>query len=385
MKPVHAAVLILCGALLAPCACTQGTSGRAGGAIGLEEAFPSLTFVRPLDLQAPHDGTNRMFVVEQAGKVFVFPNDPAVPSAKVFLDIRSRVNSQGNEEGLLGLAFHPGFASNGFFFVNYTASNPRRTVIARFRVRPDDPNAADPSSAVVILEFDQPFSNHNGGQLVFGPDGRLYIGAGDGGSAGDPYGNGQSLNTLLGKILRIDVDAPSDGRQYSIPADNPFVQPGRRGEIFAYGLRNPWRFSFDPPTGRLWAADVGQDAIEEVDIIERGKNYGWNVMEGESCFHPSRNCDTTGLVLPVWQYTHALGVSVTGGYVYRGARRPDLTGAYLYADYGSGRIWSLRIDGAGRRTNVELMHTHMPIASFGVDASSELYLCVFDGKIYRFK
>jgi glucose/arabinose dehydrogenase len=380
-----AALLISCGALLAPCACTQGTPDRTGGVVDLEVAFPSLTFVRPLDLQTPPDGTNRLFVVEQAGKIFVFPNDPAVHSAKLFLDIRARVNSAGNEEGLLGLAFHPDFKSNGYFFVNYTADNPRRTVIARFRVRPESADAADPSSGTVFLEFDQPFSNHNGGQLAFGPDRRLYIATGDGGSAGDPYGNGQSLHTLLGKILRIDVDTPSSGRTYSIPPDNPFAQTGGRGEIWAYGLRNPWRFCFDPPTGRLWAADVGQDAIEEIDIIEKGKNYGWNIMEGESCFNPAVGCDTTGLVRPVWQYTHALGVSVTGGYVYHGARRPDLEGSYIYADYGSGRIWSLRFDGPGRMKNVELIHSHLPIASFGIDAGSELYVCVFDGKIYRFK
>lgn len=379
------ALLIAGGTLLAQCACTQETPDQTGGTVNLEAAFPSLTFVRPLDLQHPADGTNRLFVVEQAGRIYVFPNDPGVSSAKQFLDIRARVNDAGNEEGLLGLAFHPEYKSNGYFYVNYTADNPRRTVIARFRVRPDDPDAADTSSGVVLLEFDQPYSNHNGGQLAFGPDRRLYIATGDGGSAGDPYGNGQNLNTLLGKILRIDVDAPSGGRNYSIPADNPFAQTTHRGEIWAYGLRNPWRFCFDPPTGRLWAADVGQDAIEEIDIIEKGRNYGWNIMEGNSCFNPSVNCDTAGLVPPVWQYTHALGVSVTGGYVYHGARRPDLEGSYIYADYGSGRIWSLRYDGPGRVRNAELIHSRLPIASFGLDAASELYVCAFDGKIYRFK
>jgi glucose/arabinose dehydrogenase len=385
LRTTLAALLLAGGTIFALGACAQESSDRTGGAVDLAVAFPGLTFVRPLDLQHPGDGTNRLFVVEQAGRIFVFPNDPGVSSATLFLDIRDRVNDSGNEEGLLGLAFHPDYRSNGFFYVNYTADNPRRTVIARFRVRQDNADAADTSGAVIILEFDQPFSNHNGGGLAFGPDRRLYIAAGDGGAAGDPYGNGQNLYTLLGKILRIDVDTTSPGRNYSIPADNPFAQSSLRGEIWAYGLRNPWRFCFDPPTGRLWAADVGQDAIEEVDIIEKGKNYGWNILEGNSCFKPPLNCDTSGLVAPVWQYTHALGVSVTGGYVYHGARRPDLEGAYIYADYASGRIWALRYAGPGRVRNDELIHSQLPIASFGLDAASELYVCSFDGKIYRFK
>ncbi|MEW6509957.1 MAG: PQQ-dependent sugar dehydrogenase [Bacteroidota bacterium] len=351
----------------------------------LELAFPHLTFTRPLDLQTPADGSRRLFVVEQAGRILVFPNDPATTSASVFLDIRDKVNDAGNEEGLLGLAFHPSYRSNGYFYVNYTASNPARTVIARYRVSAADPNVAEVASAMTILEFLQPFSNHNGGQVAFGPDGYLYIAAGDGGSAGDPFGNGQSLNTLLGKILRIDVNAPAAGMNYSIPPDNPFAGTSHRGEIWAYGLRNPWRFCFDVPSGRMWAADVGQDDIEEVDIIEKGKNYGWNIMEGNSCFKPSSNCDTSGLVRPVWQYTHALGVSVTGGYIYRGSRHPELTGAYVCADYGSGRIWSLRMDAQGQVSGVELADTNLPIASFGVDESAELYICSFDGKIYRFK
>jgi glucose/arabinose dehydrogenase len=374
--------LFLALALPGICSCAQGGSGNN---VELEVAFPHLKFVRPLDLQHPEDGTNRLFVVEQSGRIYTFPNDPAVKSTKVFLDIRDRITNAGNEEGLLGLAFHPSFRSNGWLFVNYTADHPLRSVIARFTVRPDNPDAADPASEKIIMEYAQPFENHNGGQLAFGPDGYLYIGTGDGGSAGDPFGNGQSLRTPLGKILRIDVNTSTVKLPYAIPPDNPFTREGQRGEIWAYGLRNVWRFSFDPPTGRLWAADVGQDEIEEVDIIEKGKNYGWNIMEGNSCFRPSSGCDTTGLTPPVWQYTHALGVSVTGGYVYRGSRRPELQGAYIYSDYGSGRIWSLRYDGPGRVTNTELLVSHLPITSFGVDAASELYLCSFDGKIYRFK
>ncbi len=350
----------------------------------LQQAFPHLTFTRPLALVDPQDGTNRLFVVEQAGRILVFDNKPDVRSANVFLDIRDRVNSRGNEEGLLGLAFHPQFNENGFIFVNFTALQPRRTVIARFHLDEKDPDAADPGSELKILEFLQPYENHNGGEVLFGPDGYLYIGTGDGGSGGDPHNNGQSLTTLLGKILRIDVDHPAPGQAYGIPRDNPFVGTSNRAEIWAYGLRNPWRFSFDPATGQLWAGDVGQDMIEEVDIIEKGKNYGWRIMEGNACYKPSTGCDTTGLVRPVWDYSHdTAGVCITGGYVYRGRKLPELVGAYIYADYGSGRVWALRYDGVHPPINRELLHSGFPIASFGVDAQRELYLCVFDGKIYR--
>jgi len=362
-----------------------GASGDTPGAEILESAFPGLSFVRPLAFESSHDGSQRLFVVEQSGRIFVFPNDRNVKKAKLFLDIRKRVYSEGNEEGLLGLAFHPAYRTNGFFYLNYNAAGPVRTVIARFRVSPADPDAADLSSEQILLEYEQPYSNHKGGQLAFGPDGYLYIAAGDGGSAGDPHGNGQKTTTLLGKILRIDVNNPAGGKNYGIPRDNPFTGTGPRPEIYAYGLRNPWRFSFDVPTGLLWAADVGQDAIEEVDIIEKGRNYGWNVMEGTSCFKPPSRCDTAGLVAPVWEYTHALGVCIIGGYVYHGSRRPDLTGTYICADYGSGRIWSLRRSAGGSVTAREIAFTHLPIVSFGLDDAQELYLCSFDGKIYRFK
>lgn len=365
--------------------CRNARTQSPGQGVELEPVFPALRFTRPLALESPRDGTDRLFVVEQPGRISVFPNDPDVAGAKTFLDIRSLVNSAGNEEGLLGLAFHPAYKSNGYFYLNYTASNPRRTVIARYRVSAADPDAGDPLSALILLEFDQPFSNHNGGQLAFGPDGYLYIATGDGGSGGDPYGNGQSLKTLLGKILRIDIDHPGVGTKYGIPPDNPFVGTAFRGEIWAYGLRNPWRFSFDPDNGRLWAGDVGQDKIEEVDIIEKGRNYGWNRMEGSACFQPSHDCDTTGLVLPVWEYTHADGVCVTGGYVYRGSRRPELRGAYICADYGNGKIWALRPGTGGKAKATELTESRLPIASFGVDNAHELYICSFDGRIYAFK
>jgi glucose/arabinose dehydrogenase len=354
----------------------------------LEVAFPNLHFTRPLALVDPRDGAGRLYVVEQRGRIYAFENRPDVKEARLFLDISGRVNSKGNEEGLLGLAFHPRFRENHLFYVNYTAYPPRRSIIARFTALTSGPVRGDPSSEVQLLTYAQPYENHNGGQLAFGPDSMLYIGVGDGGSAGDPHRNGQNLSALLGKILRIDVDHPDPGMQYGIPKDNPFTGGLRRGEIWAYGLRNPWRFSFDRATGRLWAGDVGQDQIEEIDTIARGRNYGWNIMEGSACFKPAQGCDTAGLTRPVAEYHHDVGVCVIGGFVYRGTRLPDLSGAYIYADYGSGRIWALRLGGpgvSGNASNVELMHSGMPITSFGEDAANELYLCVFDGQIYRIR
>ncbi|TLD41037.1 MAG: hypothetical protein JETT_2683 [Candidatus Jettenia ecosi] len=355
--------------------------------VRIEVAFPHLKFVNPTDIQNSGDGTNRLFVLEQQGIISVFQNSSRMKEKQIFLDIRDRVNDRGAEEGLLGLAFHPDFKNNGFFYVNYTASDPRRTVIARYSVRQTTPNAALKDSELIIMQFSQPFSNHNGGQIAFGPDGFFYIATGDGGSGGDPFGNGQSLKTLLGKILRIDVDNPSEGRNYGIPADNPFAgnASGFMKEIYAYGLRNLWRFSFDPETQWLWAADVGQYHFEEVDIIGKGKNYGWNIMEGLHCFKPPSGCDTTGLELPVWEYNHDVGASITGGYVYRGSQVPELIGAYIYGDFMSGRIWSLRYDGSSLPINTELLTTNLNISSFGIDEKKELYILSFDGKIYCFK
>jgi glucose/arabinose dehydrogenase len=363
------------------------TSAAAEAQFELEEALPNLSFQRPVDLQHAGDGTDRLFIVEQSGLIAMVERSGDEPVSTVFLDIRDRVNDGGNEEGLLGLAFHPAFSDNGFLYVNYTASSPRRTVIARFSVSSNAPNTADPNSERIILEFGQPFGNHNGGQLSFGADGYLYIATGDGGSGGDPQGNGQNLNTLLGKILRLDVDATSAERNYVVPPDNPFIGAGEgtREEIYAYGLRNPWRFSFDPLTGLLWTGDVGQNAFEEINIVRKGGNYGWKIMEANACFSPSSNCDPSGLELPLWDYGRSLGASVTGGFVYRGNRVPELSGAYIYADFVSGRIWSLRYDGENPPTNTELLDTNLNIAAFGIDAAQNLYLCAFDGRIYRFK
>lgn len=348
-------------------------------------AFPNLSFDRMVYLTHAGDGTDRLFLVLQPGMILVFPNNEDVDSARVFLDIRERVNDAGSEEGLLGLAFDPGYETNGYFYVYYTASPPARSVLSRFSVSPSNPNEADPGSELIILEVAQPYSNHNGGSLLFGPDVYLYLGLGDGGSGGDPHGHGQNISTLLGSILRIDVSRSSPAERYIVPPDNPFVSlDGALGEIWAYGLRNPWRFAFDLETGLLWAADVGQNHYEEVDIIERGGNYGWNRMEGLHCFPPSvSQCDKTGLELPIIEYTHAEGCSITGGHVYRGSRVTSLYGAYVYGDFCSGKIWALRFDGVQVTEHLELVDSPLQISSFGEDADGELYILSFDGKIYQ--
>lgn len=364
---------------------TDNASNSTSALVRLVPAFPNLTFEQPLDLTWPDDGTNRLFVVEQPGRIWIIEGDSTSDRRTLFLDISARVDDAGWEEGLLGLAFHPNYAANGYFYVNYTASGPERTIISRFSVSTANPDSADPNSEFEILSFRQPYSNHNGGCLKFGTDGYLYIGVGDGGSAGDPQGNGQNRRTLLGTILRVDIDNPSDGRAYGIPLDNPLVgnSDGYAEEIYAWGLRNPWRFSFDPPTGNLWAADVGQNRIEEVDLIVSGGNYGWAIMEGSECYG-SITCDTTGLILPVAEYRHGEGKSITGGFVYRGTDVPAITGMYVYADFMSGRIWGLTFR-QGNATVIRLLDSGLSIASFGVDRNNELYALAFDGRIYRFE
>ena len=347
----------------------------------LERVFPALTFERPVLLTHAGDGSGLLYVVEQEGVIHRI--DPTAPErTEVFLDIRSRVSRGGNEEGLLGLAFSPTFADNGRFYVYYSAVNPRRSVLSRFETGAE--GLGDPGSESVLMEVEQPFRNHNGGMIAFGPDGMLYVGLGDGGSAGDPSGNGQNPGTLLGTILRIDPEQPAQGAPYAIPADNPFVgESGARGEVWAYGLRNPWRFSFDSKTGDLWVGDVGQNALEEVNIVYPGVNYGWNVMEGTSCFR-SPSCTGDNLQAPVAEYGHSLGCSITGGYVYRGQRVRELEGVYLYADFCSGRIWGLRHDGAAVTAQAELAKAPFEISSFGEDAEGEVYVVGFDGGIYTF-
>jgi glucose/arabinose dehydrogenase len=379
--------IFLLSILLSTQACSQDNSSQdpiEEGTVVIVEAFPNLSFTRPVDLQHAGDNSDRLFVLEQRGVISVFQNDSTTAEKTEFLNIEQKVDDSGNEEGLLGLAFHPDFESNGFFYVNYTAASPNRTVISRFKISASNPNQADPASEQVVLEFEQPFSNHNGGQISFGPDGFLYIAVGDGGSGGDPQGHGQNRKTLLGSILRINVDQQQGSLNYAIPADNPFAgnSQGFREEIYAYGLRNPWRFSFDSETNELWTGDVGQNAYEEVDIIKKGGNYGWNTMEGFHCFRPSSDCQMDGLELPVWEYGRSEGVSITGGFVYRGTVLRQLVGLYIYADFASGRIWSLDISDPESPKNTELLRASS-VSSFGVDQNQELYICSFDNKIYK--
>ena len=360
----------------------QAPDGSGQGQTALQAAFPNLTFSQPVGIVSSGAGSNSLFVIEQPGTIRVFENSQTVATSSIFLDLSNRV-LYGGEQGLLGLAFHPNYAANGYFYVDYVVDNPRRTIVSRYTVSTSNPNQAQSDSELVLLEIAQPFTNHKGGQLAFGPDGYLYIAMGDGGSGGDPFGNGQNRAVLLGKILRIDVNTPSGGRNYGIPADNPFVGNtlGYMEEIYAYGFRNPWRFSFDTLTGRLWVGDVGQSQREEIDIVERGLNYGWNIMEGSL---PYAGGSQVGLELPVWEYGRDQGIAIIGGYVYRGPTATALTGSYVYGDYGSGRIWALTIGSTGTPSNTLLDDTTLQISSFGLDGNGELYVCAFDGKIYRF-
>ncbi len=352
--------------------------------IQLIPAFPKLIFENPLDIQMSPDGSNRMFVVEQQGRILVFPKDSNTQAFKIFLDIQKNVDFDHNEQGLLGLAFDPNFKQNGFFYVNYVAAKPLRTVIARYKVSEEDIDKADDQSQMVILEIAQPYSNHNGGRLSLGPDGFLYIGMGDGGGSGDPHGNGQNRAELLGKILRIDVNSAQNGKNYSIPPDNPYVgnSEGWREEIYAYGIRNPWRFSWDAQ-GRLWVGDVGQDKYEEVDIVEKGKNYGWNIMEGAHCFKPETGCVTDSLEMPVIEYDHIQGRSVTGGFVYEGKRSESMLGHYIFADFVTGKIWSYQHDPSKASQPTLIAQAQAPLASFGRDEEGEIYAACFDGQIYK--
>jgi glucose/arabinose dehydrogenase len=363
---------------------SKGTvAGSPSSPIALARAFPGLKFKEPvLLIQAPGD-TTRMFVVEQGGTVHAFPNSDAASAVTTFVDIGARVES-GGEAGLLGMAFHPDFTSNGLVFLSYTRAGPDSntplvSVIARYLSR-DNGATLDPASETVLLELDQPFTNHNGGHIVFGPDGFLYIGFGDGGNRGDPNDNGQNTNTLLGKLLRIDVTGGT--APYGIPADNPFVAGGGAPEIYAFGLRNPWRFSFDRATGDLWLGDVGQNRWEEVDRITRGGNYGWDEREGAHCFEPASGCRSAGLIDPIVEYEHTGGrCSITGGHVYRGSSVPAMRGMYLYGDFCTGEIWNVPASGGG----ATLLHGGgINISSFGEDHAGELYVLSYsEGAVYR--
>jgi glucose/arabinose dehydrogenase len=345
-------------------------------AIAQQIALQQVTagFSAPLGIVSAGDA--RLFIVQQGGTIAIWDGTRILTTP--FLDIHNLI-SCCNERGLLGLAFHPHYATNGLFFVDYTAPSGDVT-IARYSVSAD-PNRADFTSGAVLLTIPHSqFANHNGGQLQFGPDGYLYIGVGDGGGAGNVSNSAQDLNQLLGKILRIDVDRPP----YAIPSSNPFPA---HGEIWAYGLRNPWRFSFDRETGDLWIADVGQNLYEEVDLQPAasagGQNYGWRLMEGFHCFNPSTNCPSAGLTLPILEYSHTLGCSITGGYRYRGARFPRLRGVYFYADYCSGTIWGATQTNGTWSSKVMLTTNKIPFTSFGEDSNGELYVVSGGGTLYQ--
>ncbi|QDT61139.1 Soluble aldose sugar dehydrogenase YliI precursor [Stieleria bergensis] len=340
--------------------------------------------LRLMELTYANDGTNRLFAAAQSGEIWTFENKADVTESHLFLDLQEKVqnfSSRGaNEEGLLGLAMHPEYKKNGKFYVYYTDAQKTRSILSEFTVSDDDSNAADPSSERVIMTIDQPYKNHNGGVIEFGPDGYLYIGLGDGGLRNDPAGNGQNLSTLLGSVLRIDVDSPTAALPYGIPADNPFVgQDNARPEIYAYGIRNPWRMAFDKKTGKLWLGDVGQELWEEVNLITKGGNFGWSTREGTNSF--SNGTAPEGVsdpIDPVWQYDHRIGRSITGGRVYRSSRIPELNGAYLYADYVSGVVWALKVDEKTGKAvkNVQVLPKGVSVLAFGEDQSGEVFYLV---------
>ena len=361
----------------------------------LKPAFPQLSFEQLLDIQNAGDGSNRLFAVRKTGQIHVFENDHETSQAALFLDLSDTVHTQ-SEAGLIGLAFHPDYAGNGWFFVHYVIDLGDSLVsrISRFEVDRSDPNRASRSSETIILEERQHWPNHNGGQLVFGPnDGYLYIALGDGGRWADPFYNGQRLGTLPGSLLRIDVDAPSGDRLYGIPDENPYAGNRHyRQEIFASGLRNPWRFSIDPVTNRVWAGDMGQELFEEINIIEKGGNYGWRKKEGYSCLtvgdmtNPTFDCDSTSLIGPVWEYGHSSGtLSVTGGHVYRGTDIPELVGTYVFGDFNKGIVWFLTYNGPTDVSVEEFADLDGNATTFGLDQSGELYVGTFyEGEIFKF-
>lgn len=347
----------------------NGQSTAQSTDLSLTPAFDNKQFNNPL--AAVQAENKDWFVVEQGGRIYRIEN--TTHNKTGFLDISNKVKS-GGEMGLLGLALDPEFTSNGIFYVSYT-NNDDYSIIGRYKSKN---NVADPDSEEVILRIAQPFANHNGGHIVFGPDGFLYVGFGDGGAAGDPLDNAQNIETLLGTVLRIDV---RNQASYAIPDDNPFVNQAGKDEIFAYGLRNPWRFSFDTQSGELWAADVGQNAWEEIDIIIKGGNYGWNIMEGSHCFTVGP-CEPEKYIAPVFDYARNKGKSVTGGYVYRGEKIPELQGYYIYGDYVSGNVWALKRRENSTPENLLLFESDKNISSFAQDRSGEIYVIDHNGGVY---
>ena len=355
-----------------PAAASALSSRRAAAspiAVRLVEIARGLR--HPLFATHAGDGGGRLFVVEQGGTIRIVRDGKLVE--RPFLDASKLLDTDAGERGLLGLAFAPDYRRSGVFYIAHTAPGPAGK-ITRLRVS-DDPDRADPATASTVLSMDDPASNHNGGMIAFGPDGKLWIGTGDGGRGGDPWDNARDPRSLLGKMLRID---PA-GERYAIPPDNPFARSGGRPEVWALGLRNPWRFSFDRATGELWIGDVGQNAREEIDVEDPrtggGRHYGWKTMEGRHCFSPGKGCETKGLELPIHDYGHDEGCSVTGGYVYRGKAIPALVGHYLFSDYCTGTLWSLVRDREGHATVSTLLESRRQVSSFGEDEAGELYLC----------
>jgi glucose/arabinose dehydrogenase len=390
-----AVVIMACGVIpgragARPSAQTSTISvptGRGAASAGVQTSLVELGrgFRQPVYLTHAGDGSGRMFVVERGGTIRIVQDGETL--ATPFLDVRGLITTSGPEQGLLGLAFHPNFANNGQFFIYYTATDKANTV-ARYTMSAD-PNVADPNSGSILFAIPDTRDNHNGGMLAFGPDGYLYTGTGDGGAAGDPDRNGQKTDAMLAKILRLDVNGADPGLPYAIPPGNPFAdRGGAGGQVWAYGLRNPWRFSFDRLTHEIYIADVGQGDYEEIDLQPAtstgGENYGWNITEGSHCYPANASCSTDGFILPIAEYSHADGdCSVTGGYVYRGAQSPALQGAYLFGDFCSGRFWMLRRDNSGQWTSGLLADTDHQISSFGEDESGEVYLLSLAGGIYK--
>lgn len=349
------------------------------GTVLVEEEWSDIFVPRILGLEFL--GEDQAFAVSQDGLIYRIDRTETPYVRREFLDLTGQVGNTGGERGLLGFAFHPDFPNTPTFYVNYTRDDPLETVISEWTVVPST-WVVDMNSERVLLTYEQPFNNHNGGHIAFGPNGYLFISSGDGGSSGDPFNNAQDTSSLLGKILRIDVDGSAGGREYGIPADNPFVGTAGRDEIYAWGVRNPWRFSFDREIGELWAADVGQNAWECIHVIFKGNNYGWRILEGSHCFIPSTGCDSTGLELPVFEYNHSQGDrSITGGYMYRGNKQPLLYRKYLYGDFVSGRIWALEVtpDALQFISNEELLNTNINISAFAQDEEGEVYVLTYGG------
>ena len=381
---IAALVLASCGGgYTAPSPSPTPTPSSPPPMLALTPLASGLT--SPLGFETPDDGSGRFFVVEQGGRLKIIQNGNVL--SPPFLDISSKITT-GGEMGLLGVTFHPNFSSSRKFYVNYvrTQAGQIQSVIAEYSVASASSNQVDASTERILLTVDQVgnFTNHKAGKLAFGGDGFLYFGLGDGGSGGDPNGNGQNKQTLLGKMMRIDVDGTSAGLPYRIPSDNPFASGGGLPEIYAYGFRNPWRFSFDLPSNRLFVADVGQGSFEEVDIVQKGGNYGWNTMEGNHCFNPSSGCNMNGLALPIAEYDHSVGIAVIGGYVYHGSSIANLQGTYVFGDL-NGKIFGLQETTPNNWTRTLLATTSTQLSSFGQDQSGELYVVDLSGSVFKIK